>query len=381
MSRWKHGLMWMMPLAILFGLLSGGADAATFTLEYRTDGKTAGFSLPLGESEVRFKKEPSYAGKDVVRSVLYVSPERKEFIGFACDSEGSTLYLDLNRNLDLTDDPEGVISSTSEGWGHFFASCSIPIEQEGRRREMLVDLTIYGDQWGRYEVKSSWESESVSIDDQTFRVSIVDDGDGVITAQDILYLEPIEEFQEEGAEGISVELKAPTTLVLNGVPVALTYALSSDGKTLALSVEPSSAPLVEVEMKGNGVERIVMQDEALAAVYLGPSTILQIPPGNYNGDVWVRMGEGKASSLWNAGNVSLHVRGGSGRESWLVGGPIVSKLTCSIPGNRLQFDQKTVGVGDEKYTPDVISGGSISQPKLRIKKAGEVIHVGEFEYG
>ena len=381
MSRWKHGLMRMMTLAILFGLLVSVSDAATFSLEYRTDGKTAGFSLPLGESEVRFKKEPNYAGKDVVRCALYVSPDQKEFIGFACDSEGSTLYLDLNRNLDLTDDPEGVISSTSEGWGNSFEQVAISVEQEGRRRDMLVDMTIYGDRWGRYEVESSWESSSVSFGDQAFRVSIVDDGDGVITAQDVLFLEPIEEFQEEGSEGISVELKAPTTLVLNGVPFALTYALSSDGKTVALSVEPSSAPLVEVEMKGHGVERIVMQDEALAAVYLGPSSILQIPPGNYSGDVWVRMGEGKKNSLWNAGNVSLYVRGGSGRESWLVGGPIVSKLTCSIPGNRLQFDQTTVGVGGEKYTPDSFSGGSIGQPKLRIKKAGEVIHVGEFEYG
>ena len=373
--------MRLLFIAVGFGLLSGVSDAATFSLEYRTDGKSADFPLPLGESEVRFKKEPPYVDKDVVRSVLYVSPDRKEFIGFACDSEGSTLYLDLNRNLDLTDDPEGIIHSTSEGWGNSFVTCSIPVEQDGRRRDMVVDMTIYGDRWGRYEVKSSWESSSVSIGDQTFRVALVDDGDGVITAQDILYLEPIEELKEEGAEEISVELKAPTTLVLDGLSYALTYALSSDGKTVALSVEPSSASLVEVEMKGHGVERIVMQDEAVAAVYFGPSSILQISPGNYRGDVWVRVGEGKKSSLWNAGNVSLRVRGGSGRESWLVGGPIVSKLTCSIPGNRIQFDQATVGVGGEKYTPDSFSGGAIGQPKLRIKKAGEVIHVGEFEYG
>ncbi len=371
----------MMPLAILFGLLTGVSDAATFSLEYRTDGKSAGFSLPLGESEVRFKKEPNYVGKDVVRCALYVSPDQKEFIGFACDSEGSTLYLDLNRNLDLTDDPEGIIHSTSEGWGNSFEQVAISVEQEGRRRDMLVDMTIYGDQWGRYEVKSSWESSSVLIGEKTFRVSIVDDGDGVITAQDVLFLEPIEEFQEEGAEGISVELKAPTTLVLNGLPYALNYALSSDGKAVALSVDPRSTPLVEVEMKGHGVERIVMQDEALASVYLGPSSILQIPPGNYYGDVWVRMGEGKKSSLWNAGNVPLRVKGGSGRESWLVGGPIVSKLTSSIPSNRIRFDQATMGAGGEKYTPDSFSGGAIGQPKLRIKKAGEVIHVGEFEYG
>ncbi len=368
-------------IAVGFGLLSGASDAATFSLEYRTDGKSADFSLPLGESEVRFKKEPTYVSKDVVRSALYVSPDRKEFVGFACDSEGSTLYLDLNRNLDLTDDPEGVIQSTSEGWGHFFATCSVPIEQEGHRRDMMVDMTIYGDRWGRYEVKSSWESSSVLIGEKTFRVSIVDDGDGVITAKDVLFLELIEEFQEEGAEGISVELKAPTTLVLDGLPVALTYALSSDGKTVALSVEPSSASLVEVEIKGLGVERIVMQDEALAAVFFGPSSTLQIPSGNYRGEVWVRVGEGKKSSLWNAGNVPLRVKGGSGRESWLVGGPIVSKLTCSIPGNRIRFDQATVGAGGEKYTPDSFSGEAIGQPKLRIKKAGEVIHVGEFEYG
>lgn len=381
MSRWNHGLLGIISLAILLFLLASGAGAATFSLEYRTDGKSADFSLPLGTSEVRFKKEPGYADNDVVRSVLYVAPGQKEFVGFACDSEGSTLYLDLNRNLDLTDDTEGIVRSNSEGWGHSFEGVVIPVEQEGGLRELVVDLTIYGDQWGRYEVKSSWESPAVLLGDQVFRVAVVDNGDGVIDAEDTLYLETPEESKAEDAPEISMELKAPASLVFNGVPYDLAYALSPDGKILTLSVEPSATLLVEVELKGKGVERMVMQNEAMAAVVFGPSTTIRIPPGDYYGEVWVRTGEGKKSSLWNAGNVSLSVQGGQGRESWLVGGPIVSRLTCSSPGNRLKFDQATVGVGGEKYSPDSGSGESIGRAKLRIKQAGEVIHVGEFEYG
>ena len=64
-----------------------------------------------------------------------------------------------------------------------------------------------------------------------------------------------------------------------------------------------------------------------------------------------------------------------------MGGPIVSKLTCKQAGGRLSFDQATVGAGGEKYSRVDSSGVSLGKPKLRVKKAGEVIHVGEFEYG
>ena len=372
-----------MPVAVFAGLLAGAGwvSGATFPLEYRTDGAEADFRLPLGKSEVRFKKEPEYVGEEIVRSVLYVAPGKKEYIGFACDSEGDALYFDLNRNLELTDDPDGVFKAGGEGGGHSFENVVLPIQQGGRRRDLALDMQIYGASWGRYSVQSSWKSDAVSIGGGLYRVSVVDDGDGAITDADTLFLAPAEEEFSPGDEDPEVELQAPASLILNGASFALAYELSDDGKVLALSVEPGAEKLEEVALDGQGIARIAMQDGATAAVYFGPGAVLSIPAGRYRGSVWTRAGDGTRTSLWRAGNVSHRVRKGEGRDTWRMGGPIASKLTCQQAGGRLSFDQATVGAGGEKYSLVNSSGVSLGKPKLRVKKAGEVIHVGEFEYG
>ncbi len=382
MIRRKKGWGHPLSMAVLAGLLAGpGAlQAKTFALQRRTNETSASFSLPLGKAEVLFKKEPDYAGEKVVRSVLYVAPGQKEYIGFACDFESNKLYLDLNRNLDLTDDPDGVFESNGNDYGRTYSGISIPVEQAGRRREMVVDLQIWGDKWGRYTVQSSWEGDAVAIGKKTWRVSVVDDGDGVITAEDPLFLTPMaDDFEADDGEN-RIELRAPFRLVLDGEPFDLSYELSADGSSLALAVAPGSGRLVDVDLRGEGIERLTMQDGETAGIFFGPGAAIRIPAGHYGASVCVRVGEGKQTSLWNAWNVPHQVREAGG-DPWLVGGPLVSKLTCKAAGDRLRFDQAATGAGGEKYSLASSSGKSLGKPKLRVKKGGEVIHVGEFEYG
>ena len=72
---------------------------------------------------------------------------------------------------------------------------------------------------------------------------------------------------------------------------------------------------------------------------------------------------------------------GRDQKPWVVGGPIVSKLTHTMTGNRLTFNQAATGAGGEKYSLVGSSGKALGKPKLRVKKGGQVIHVGNFEYG
>lgn len=382
MNRRNNGWAGRVPLAMLAVLLAGagGLRADVFPLEYRTNKCSARFSLPLGKTEVRFQKEPEYAGEQIVRSVLCVAPGKKEFVGFACDLEARKLYLDLNRNLDLTDDPDGVRTCGEDDYGREYPDIAISVEQGGRHREMVVDLQIYGESWGRYTVKSSWESDAVAIGGKPYRVSVVDNGDGVIGQEDTLFLEPMEKARKKSDAFARVELQAPTVLTVDGAPFDLSYAVSADGKSLALSVEPGQEKLVTVELAGEGVERLVMQDQGSAAVFFAPKSVIRLPAGRYRGSVRVRTGEGKNSILWEAFNVSRRTQGKDG-ESWLVGGPIVSKLTCSKSGSQLTFNQATTGAGGETYSLAGSSGKALGKPKLRVKKNGKIIHVGKFEYG
>lgn len=373
-------LLWA---AAVVGLLAGPGEARaeTFSLGYRTNRNSAEFSLPLRDTEVRFDKEPVYAGSKVARSVLYLAPGKKEYVGFACDLEGKKLYVDLNRNRDLTDDPAGVFDSASDGWGQQFENVAIPIQQGDRRRELAVDFRFHSESYGRYTVQSSWEGDGIAIGEKTWRLAVVDNGDGVIDRQDTLFLEPMDKGGGPGHREDPLEVQAVASLTLDGAPFALTYVVASDGKTLALTVEPGEDDLLEVELAGEGIERLVMQDPKSVAVFFNPSSVIRLPAGRYRSSVRVRSGEGTNALLWEAQSASLHLQDGRGQKPWVVGGPIASKLTCRKAGDQLVFDQAATGAGGEKYSMAGSSGGALGKPKLRVKKDGEVIHVGNFEYG
>ena len=383
MIRRKHGWGGLLSMAAGMGLLLAPAAlfGAPFLLDYQTNGPSAEFHLPLGESEIRFKKEPAYVGSQVVRSQFFVAPDRKDYIGFACDSEGNKLYLDLNRNLDLTDDPDGIREGDSENWGQEFRNVTIPVEQGGCRREIAVDLQIYGESWGRYTIRSSWGSDAVDIGGKTYRVAVVDDGDGKFTADDSLFISPIGDEFEAVDETKIVELQVPVSLVLDGQPYALSYALSDDGKSMELSVVPGEEKLVDVELTGEGIERLVLQDGGKVALFLAPGPTISLPAGRYRAEAWVQIGEGDQTSLWKSRSVSLNVREGKNQEPWAVGGPLIGKLTHAMAGSCLTFDQAVTGGDDETYSLVSASGPALGKPKLRVMHEGAVIHVGEFEYG
>ena len=68
----------------------------------------ANWGARVGSKDPTFKKEPTLSGSKVVRGTLQLGANPSEEMGFAWDRNAGKLYLDLNRNLDLTDDPVSV---------------------------------------------------------------------------------------------------------------------------------------------------------------------------------------------------------------------------------------------------------------------------------
>ena len=182
-------------------------------------------------------------------------------------------------------------------------------------------------------------------------------------------------------ESKTVELQTPTSLVLDGQPYALAYALGDDGKTLELSIVPREEKLVDVALTGEGIERLVLQDGEKAALFLAPGPTISLPAGRYRAEAWVQIGEGDQTSLWRSRSVFLNVREGKNQEPWAIGGPLVGKLTHTMAGSAMTFDQAVTGGDDETYSLVSAQGPALGKPKLRVMHEGAVIHVGEFEYG
>ena len=350
------------------------ACGETFLLRHQTRGRGMDFLLPVGDTEIRFTREPAYIGDHIVRGALFVAPGKDAYIAFACDLDAGKLYVDKNRNLDLTDDPDGIFEATDQKWGRTFTNITLSIASPGPKRNLLLDLRIYG--FGAHEiytVKTHWTSDAVTIGGKTYEVTIYDNGDGVITTNDILVL-------RRGKGHRADDILAPSSIILSRNLYALSYEISHDGETLALTITPGQEELVDVEITGGQIERLILQGGDKAAIFIHPKSPICLLPGIYNAHVYVRGKQERQSSLWHSDNASLSVEREAEQKAWALGGPITSRLSCHWQGHNLVFNHAFFGIGGEKYKP-IRSKASFDRPKLHIIRNGQTLHVGQFEYG
>ncbi len=92
---------------------ASATSARSVYLEYR-ELDSATFSLhedvPVVSQSTPFWREPDFSHRKVVRGTLKFGDSSEHFVAFILDLVQGKLYLDLNRNLDLTDDSGGVYS-------------------------------------------------------------------------------------------------------------------------------------------------------------------------------------------------------------------------------------------------------------------------------
>ena len=151
-------------MVIVFGVLCAGAmaqdqpapSAASLEsilqvdllppLEFILHPVQSGFSSYLtdrytSDIELAFKKEPVYVGKDIRRHALILSSKPLEYIGLAFDLTDLKLYIDVNRNLDLTDDGPGI--PAREFNPSFFGVSKAEIELTHRNISVPYTMDIY----------------------------------------------------------------------------------------------------------------------------------------------------------------------------------------------------------------------------------------------
>ena len=128
-----------------------------------------------------FKKEPALDPRKTVRGALSFGGE-SQHIPFAWDYARGKLYLDLNRNGDLTDDPTGVFSAAMPqptGGAQSFTNVHLAFPTPSGLHPMLVDLTLY--RFGRnvncyVGLRSFWQTK-VALADRECQLGVVEDID------------------------------------------------------------------------------------------------------------------------------------------------------------------------------------------------------------
>jgi hypothetical protein len=336
-----------------------GAERA-FRLSYKPDGFLLPVRIDLKGAEFVFKKERPFDGREILRGALPISPDGQNRVGFAWDETEGLFYLDLNQNLDLTDDPLGVFRTDPEL--PVFGNARMRFVRHGVPIGYVADVNPYRSPEGEedciFRVRSGWLGE-IELRDQRLLLGVVDNMDGVIDGNDILILRTDKDSVQELDDPFDPDrFPAMKGLYVNGRSYDISYAFESGETDTALVVTfaEHAIPMGQLEIEGDFLKRLVLErgesGSMSVAVLESPARRVACPVGVYDRlKVYLETG-GAFQTLFATREEPIRV--GEQRAAQLkVGAPLNNTVDVTREGNTLGLTYHLLGVGGEDYAREL----------------------------
>ena len=125
---------------------SPSSNAVVASLAYQeTDYSVVNWGVSVTVQSAPFKKEPAAAAGKNIRGVLNFSGGSSNSIPFLWQRDAGKLYLDLNGNRDLTDDPTGVYAARVARPVSYqtFTNVRLLFNTASGRCPVLADISLY----------------------------------------------------------------------------------------------------------------------------------------------------------------------------------------------------------------------------------------------
>jgi len=186
-------IFWVLTLGYctgnpLYATVSSGHDDGTeirqiVRLPFREYSGLVKYSnVPLDGKDIVFRKEPDYAGHEVVRGALPTGRDKKDHLCFAWDCTEKRLYLDVNRNLDITDDPSGVYYSYNKNQNFdIFKRIRVASYPGHNPAQYLIDIFLQkhsGNEFCQIIIRSGWQ-DTIELHGRMWWIGIVDNMGGI----------------------------------------------------------------------------------------------------------------------------------------------------------------------------------------------------------
>ncbi len=322
-------------------------------------------------TEVSFKKEPAYSGSKIYRHALRFGDGPADFIGVAFDAAANTLYIDRNRNLDLTDDGPGV--KAAEEFYSEFRDVTLELTHEDVSVGYVLDIEIYGD-YCNPKVRSGWKGD-IELAGKPCSMGIADNLDGVFTPDDSFIFDHERHRAARLPFGEVDEEVLPQWFLFEGqlYRMAVAFRVQEGETVLAVTLTPITEGLMDISFEGQNVSRVVLWGrDDVYGILEWPVPAMRIPEGVYTpSQVYVLdsfLGQPEdGEELKPGGNTLLK-----------VGGPLNAKVVATRSGATLNMNYILEGVEGASYEADGISE---NLARFAIYKDGRPIKTGQFEYG
>jgi hypothetical protein len=346
------------------------------------------YTLRFSPANEPFLKEPNFGRHRVVRGAFGCGARSIEFLPFAWDQTANRLYLDLNRNRDLTDDVEATYSGEREGRVHVFPRVKLHFDTPSGRHRYLLDLRLSGataaQLSGTCVLRSLWQGR-VELGGRPYQIGLVENPDAKTAAQEARYLL----FREWGARTEPIRLDPgtphtiywPSKVYLADQSFALSnhYTNQAGSPCYLLELAPASPQLGELRLSGQNLYRLILQQPGgYTAVLDTPGPVEKLPIGNYQtAEVWLR--HGAAEAVYD-GPLPLVVRVDE-FVPLTIGGLLTNRVVAERSGDNLVLKYQLVGAGRHGLAYRMITQDRTSPPGWAVVLAGTQIASGKFAYG
>ncbi len=364
---------------------TAGGTTLSFPMQYLEKGGNLLTSIDPGKQEVKFRKEPDFGKDKILRRALTVGPGQSDFVGFAVDLTKRVLYLDLNQNLDLTDDPQGVFKAiTSSGDLVYFREVALKLTKKGTERSYVLDPFYFynGGSSNYIGVRSCYRAD-FELQGQKYRLEVQDNLDGELNRRDQFLIAPIS-GNAEADKSVSIfsQMPVPEKLYLGGRQYRLGFSFGQGTETapLTASFTEMTVPLGELALDGQFVRRLVLDGEAGLAILDVPGQITSLPVDKYRiHGIYLQSGASKTTLTSTAPDVPQFSVVAGTPSRLKAGGPLESSVTVSASGKMLDLNYILKGVGGEKYS--VSNPDRNKPPKYFIYRGDRLLGTGGFEFG
>lgn len=359
-----------------------GASAA-FPLAHQDSGFHLTTSLPLDSKEVAFTHEPDFSDHDVVRSAIITGSGPKDFMGFAWDRTAEQLHLDLNRDLDLTNDEDGTFDSEERrSYMQKFDGIRLALDREGVSVPYVVQIYFYSfsgsSRDGYLTVYSGWRG-GVELHGKRWTLSVVDNLDGVLNQLDQFRLIPKPEDPTDAVIHAQT-LPGATGLHLAGHTYDLGFTFEGEPGASVLAVDATDADVAmgTLNIEGESIARLTLYPESGGYLVVAdrPEATLTIPAGTYTGgQTYLNGGEKLVFEARLPGPTIAQDQPASIK----TGGPLDNTVVAESRGSVIELDYQLRGAGGEEYRG--LNDDRRQAPRFVVHKGPLKLHSGKFEYG
>lgn len=345
-------------------------------------------SLEYASESKPFKQEPADAGPTARRGKFRLDPAGPANLAFLWTANGASLYLDLNGNGDLTDDPEGVYkTNTQHSSSDFryasFSKVRFPLQTSAGAFTWIADLNFneFSRRLNVFASPRTFWAGKITFGERDYQVAVIPAVPHALEGSGHLLLRPataatnLFQVQNGSLDAFPITPK----FFLNDRQFQVSRRLDQQGDNPVCEIAFQEVPAIcgRVELSGEFIDRLTLSDGSLLALFEQPKGSLTLPVATYT-DCRVQLRKEQSVAFLDE---TRHVCAVSTETpaTLSIGGPLTNTVAVSRRGDGLVLNYSLLGAGGNTY--QLATRDYQNPPRFTARMDGREVASGKFEFG